>query len=430
MDTKGPAFTRRDVLRCGAAGLALPAILPAFAQDAAPSERLNIALIGMGKMMWGHIGFFLNRPDVQVVAICDVETIRLDKCAKRIRDHYAQPQRGEYRGLTVARDFRELLVRPDIDALFIASPDHWHAVMSVEAMKHGKDVYCEKPLSLTVREAEAIRDAAKRYRRVFQTGSQQRSEHGFRFACELVRNGAIGAVKTVHVNVGGPPGPCYLPAQPTPPTLDWDMWVGPSPMRPYHSQLCPLDDYDVFPAWRHYRDFGGGGMTDWGAHHFDIAQWALGMDGSGPVEILPPKHGLDKRLTYRYADGVLMTHGGAEGKAGVEFVGEKGRIMVNRGYLETDPPELLRTRWGANDIRLYESRDHKANWLECIRSRRPCACPADIGCSSITVCHLGNIAYWLDRPLGWDPAASHFVNDPAADRLLGRAMRAPWTLTA
>jgi len=412
--------------------LAVPTFLPAIVRGAggvAPSERLNLALIGMGKMMSGHIGYFLNRQDVQIVAICDVETIRLERCAKQIQDHYAAKQGKDYKGLTVSRDFRELVERPDIDAVFIASPDHWHALISIAAMKNGKDVYCEKPLALTVREGEAIRDAAQRYGRIFQTGSQQRSDYNFRFACELVRNGAIGTIKSVHVNVGGPPGPCYLAPEATPETLDWDMWVGPSPMRPYSKTLCPLDDYKVFPAWRYYRDFGGGGMTDWGAHHFDIAQWGLGMDGSGPVEILPPKAGLNGRLTYRYANGVVMTHGGATGQAGVEFIGESGTVGANRGFLTADPADLLKTKWGPNDIRLYESRDHKGNWLDGIRSRRPCICTADIGRSSVTVCHLGNIAYWLDRPLQWDPANSHFANDPAADRLLTRAMREPWTLT-
>jgi hypothetical protein len=200
-------------------------------------------------------------------------------------------------------------------------------------------------------------------------------------------------------------------------------------MRPYNSELCPLDDYKVFPHWRYYRDFGGGGMTDWGAHHFDIAQWGMGMDGHGPVEVLPPKDGLDGRLTYKYESGIVMTHGGATGKAGVEFIGETGTVGVNRGFLTTDPADLMKMKWGPNDIRLYESRDHKGNWLEGIKTRRPCICTADIGCSSITVCHLGNIAYWLDRPLKWDPKKSQFVNDPAADRLLSRAMRAPWSLT-
>ena len=170
-------------------------------------------------------------------------------------------------------------------------------------------------------------------------------------------------------------------------------------------------------------------MTDWGAHHFDIAQWALGMDGNGPVEILPKKDGLDGRLTYRYANGTLMTHGGASGKAGVELIGEDGVIGVNRSFLTTDPVDLLKTKWAPDAIHLHESHDHKGNWLDGMRTRRQCACPAEIGCSSITVCHLGNICYWLERPLQWNPQTSHFIDDPAADRLLSRAMRAPWSLT-
>jgi hypothetical protein len=322
-----------------------------------------------------------------------------------------------------------LVARPDIDAVAIATPTNWHALQSVEAMKAGKDVYCEKPLALTVREAEAMAEAARRYGRIFQVGSQQRSDYKFRFACELVRNGAIGKLKIVHVNVGGPGGDCLLPAQPVPPTLDWNMWLGPAPFRPYHSELCPLDNYKVFPHWRRFRDYCNGSMYDFGAHHFDIAQWGLGKDGTEPVEIIPPEFSEHRRLTYVYPDGTPMTHGGASGRAGIEFIGETGTVGVNRGFLTTDPPELMKLRWGPDDMRLYESRDHRGNWLAGIRSRRPCICTADIGCSTITVCSLGCIAYRLNRPLKWDPGASQFVNDPAADRLLYRSMRAPWSIT-
>ncbi|MBN2451167.1 MAG: Gfo/Idh/MocA family oxidoreductase [Lentisphaeria bacterium] len=427
---------RQFLARTGSAAaglLAAPWILPAGARGAdgaqPPSERLSLGFIGMGKMCWGHLGSMLGRKDVHIAALCDVESIRLEKCRKRVDDTYAERYGPEhYRGCSVYRDFREMLARPDIDVIFIATPTNWHAVMSVEAMKAGKDVYCEKPLCLSIREGRAIVEAARRYNRIFQTGSQQRSDGKFRFACELVRNGRIGRVERIHINVGGPPQPCYLPAEATPPTLDWDLWVGPAPMRPYHHELCPLDDYDVFPRWRYYRDYGGGGMTDWGAHHFDIAQWALGMDASGPVEIIPPECSESRRLTYRYANGTEMQHGGATGEAGVEFFGTEGRIGVNRGFLKTEPEDLMRETWGPGDVRLYDSRNHQDNWIDCVRTRRPPICPPEVGHRTITVCLLGNIAYELKRPLRWDPEAEGFVDDALADRMRGRPLRAPWVV--
>lgn len=429
--------TRREFLRrtltAAAGAAAAPFILPGRARgaegQAAPSERITLGLIGMGKMCAGHLGGLLGRPGVQVVGLCDVEALRLEACRQRVAKAYAAAAGpGTSDGCAVTRDFRELLARPDIDAVFIATPTHWHALMAVAAMAAGKDVYCEKPLSLTIHEGRAIAAAARRYGRIFQTGSQQRSDARFRLACELVRNGRIGRVERIHVNVGGPPTLCTLPAEPTPASLDWDLWLGPAPQRPYHHTLCPLDDYASWPQWRAYWDYCGGGMTDWGAHHFDIAQWALGMDGAGPVEILPPECSPERRLTYRYADGTLMFHGGASGEAGVEFIGSAGRIGVNRGVLVTEPETLSRETFAPGETRLYESADHIGNWLEGIRSRRQPICPAEVGHRSMTVCHLGNLAYRLKRPLHWDPQTEHFRDDPAADRLLARPMRAPWVL--
>jgi predicted dehydrogenase len=429
--------TRRDFLRLSAAWAAgtaaAPSIIPCSAFGAAgktaPSDRVAVGLIGMGKMMWSHLRGCLSSEEVQVVALCDVERNRLKVCSDLVKEAYSQRFGADYKGVAVYRDFRELLARPDIDAVMIATPTNWHAIQAVEAMKAGKDVYCEKPLALTIREAQAIAEAARRYGRIFQVGSQQRSDYNFRFACELVRNGAIGKLKRVHVNVGGPAVECYLPAQPVPESLDWDLWLGPAPLRPYHAELAPQDNYAVFPHWRNYRDYCNGGLYDFGAHHFDIAQWGLGMDGNGPVEILPPEHSDFKRLTFLYADGTPMTHGGASGNAAVEFVGESGTVRVNRGFLETDPPELLRHKWGAGDLRLYESLDHKANWLDGIRTRQPCICTADIGLSTIAVCSLASIAYRMNEPLKWNPKAMDFVGNPAAGRLLSRSLRAPWTLT-
>jgi len=429
--------TRRDFMRMAAAttvgAVAAPSIIPASAFGAAgetaPGNRISIGLIGMGKMMWSHLRGCLSREDIQVVAICDVEKDRLKVCSDLIKETYSKRFGSDYKGVAVHHDFRDLLARPDIDAVMIATPTNWHAIQAIEAMKAGKDVYCEKPLALTIREAEAIAKAARLYGRIFQTGSQQRSDYKFRFGCELVRNGAIGKLKMVHVNVGGPATDCYLPAEPVPSSLDWDMWLGPAPMRPYNAILAPQDNYAVFPAWRRYRDYCNGSLYDFGAHHFDIAQWGLGMDGSGPVEITPPEFSEYKRLTFIYADGTPMTHGGASGQAAIEFIGENGTVRVNRGFLETDPADLIRHKWGADDIRLYESNSHMTNWLDGIRTRRDCICTADIGCSTLTVCSLASIAYRMNEPLKWNPKEMNFVDNPTAERFLSRGMRAPWTIT-
>lgn len=285
-------LNRRDFLKSSGAiagAAALPTILSCHKANAAPSNRINLGVIGIGKMCIGHIYGLLGRPDVRISALCDVESIRLGKARKIVDDRYRDRLGKNYGGCDTYGDFRRILDRNDIDAVLIATPTHWHAAQSVLSCQAGKDVYCEKPMTLSIHEGQAIIRAARHHHCVYQNGSQQRSDQKFRLACEIVRNGHIGKVKTIFINnVADPSGPCYLPAQPTPPSLDWDMWLGPAPWRPYHAELCPFDDWAVFPHWRRYSDFDGGGMTDWGAHHFDIAQWALGMDDSGPVTIIPP----------------------------------------------------------------------------------------------------------------------------------------------
>ena len=427
--------TRRGFLKTAGFAMgaaAFPAIIPASARGAdghiAPSNRLNLGFIGIGKQMHGHIRTFARNPEVQVHSLCDVEMVRRGMRKKEVNEHYAGVfDKANYNGVLEFGDFRDLVARDDIDACVIATPDHWHALTSIAACKAGKDVYCEKPLSLTIGEGKAMVEAARRYGTVFQTGSQQRSSREFRVGCELVRNGRIGKVHTVHVNVGGPPVECHLPAEPTPPGLDWDFWLGPAPYRPYNSDIAPGIDYEGWPNFRSYRDYSGGMMTDWGAHHFDIAQWGLGMDGSGPVEIIPPDGKDHQYLTYKYANGVTMYHGGGSGgRAGVEFIGTEGRVMVNRGYIETDPEPILNEFIGPDDINLYNSPGHHQDWLNCIKTRQRPICDVGIGFSSVTVCHLGNNAYWLKRPLKWDPVALEYVDDAEANRQLIRPMRDPW----
>jgi predicted dehydrogenase len=390
----------------------------------APSERITLGFIGTGKQSQHLMRSFLNSPGTQVLAACDVDKLKLERGKKIVEDFYAGKNGGSFKGCDTYGHFRDLLARDDIDAVVIATPDHWHAIIVIESAKAGKDIYCEKPLSQTIVEARTMVNTVRRYGRVFQTGSMQRSDWHFRLGCELVLNGYIGELKTINVNVGGPPADQPLPAQPVPDYLDWDMWVGPALWRPYNSELSPNISFDGFPNWRYHSSFGGGGMTDWGAHHFDIAQWGMGMDESGPVEIHPPDGKEYKVLTYKYASGVTVTRSGRA--RGVLFTGTKGEVLTDRGFLQTKPENLKDQQIGPNEIHLYVSKNHYVDWLDAVRKRSRPICDIETGCRSVTVCHLGNIAYKLGRPLRWDPKREVFVADAEANRLLSRPMRSPW----
>ncbi len=426
--------SRRQFLK-STAGLAagaitFPYIIPSSALGkagtVAPSNRITLGFIGTGKQSKRLMKSFLNSPGTQVLAGCDVDKLKRERGQKIVEEYYWQKAGGTYKGCETYGDFRELLARADIDAVVIATPDHWHAITVILSAKAGKDIYCEKPLSQTIVEAREMVNAVRHYGRVFQTGSMQRSDWHFRLGCELVLNGYIGELKYVTVSVGGPPEDKPLAAMPVPDYLDWDMWVGPALWRPYNSELSPHISWDDYPDWRNNSRFGGGEMTDWGAHHFDIAQWGMGTDDSGPVEIIPPDNKDYKVLTYKYANGVTMTRG-CEGR-GVLFTGTKGKVEVDRGHLKTWPDSLKNQQIGPNEIHLYESRNHYVDWLDAIRKRTKPICDIEIGCRSVTVCHLGNIAYKLNRPLKWDPKREVIIGDSEAGRLLSRPMRSPWHL--
>jgi predicted dehydrogenase len=433
------AITRRDFVRSTAAAVALPTIIARSAlgddkKDAA-SERLGLGFIGMGTMNRGHLGHFLSQKEVQVLAVCDVDTNRREAAKKTVETRYAdQIKSGTYKGCAAYNDFRELVARKDIDAVCIATPDHWHAIPCLEAIKAKKDIYCEKPLTLTIHEAKALIDAARKYERVFQVGSQQRSSREFRVACEIVRSGRIGKIKGVYVNVGSPSKPCDLPEEELEKGLDWDRWLGPAPKRPYNSVLSPRGVHGHFPNWRNYKEYSGGMMTDWGAHHFDIAQWGLGMDESGPVEIIPPddpKASIGVR--YVYANGVTVTHAHeyekGKGVNGVAFIGTDGKVFVNRGTLTiSDPTDLLTEALGDKAVSLFKSPGHQKDWLNCIKSRKRPLCDVEVGARSVTVCHLGNLAYWNHRKLRWDPKEWRFVDDAEANKWLDRERRDPYQL--
>ena len=428
-------LTRRGFLKRSAAvaaGAAFPTVLPSsvFGQNA-PSNRINVAVIGIGAQGRGHVNGTSSHSDLQVVGICDVHGGRVKHYVDQVNAKYgAKTASGKYDGVRGFRDFRELLALPGLDAVVIATPNHWHSIIAVAACKAGKDVYCEKPLADTIAESRAMADAAKQYGTVFMTGSQQRSDTTFRFAAELVRNGKIGKIKEVYVAIGPPAQTfCDLPEEKCPESLDWDFWCGPSQWRPYSSVLCP-DGWDFgFPNWRGFAQYGGGGQSDFGAHHFDIAQWGLGTDDTGPVDVVYNGPKEKKRFTYTYASGIKMHVGSKVPGDATTWVGEEGTVAVNRGaFLVTDPVSLADYRFKPTDLRLYESRNHLQNWVECMKSRRATICTAEIGHRTASVCSLGHIAYRVGRPLKWDPQAERFLGDDEANRLVRREMRAPWTL--
>ena len=422
-----------------AAALSVPTLITSAirAQDGkpAPSARVRLGFIGTGKMNGGHLGYFLGQPDVLVVAVCDVDTRRRDDAKNRVDRKYAEEVKsGKAKGCAAYVDFRELIARPDIDAVVIATPDHWHTIPAIEALKAGKDVYCEKPLTLTLREAKLLIDATRKYDRVFQVGSQQRSSAEFRVACELVRNGRIGKLQTVYANVGGPSVPCDLAEEPMEAGLDWERWVGPAPMRPYNSVLSPRGVHNHYPNWRSYREYSGGGMTDFGAHHFDIAQWGLGMDMSGPVEIIPPTDPkVGRGAKFVYASGAPLIHAPeyAPGKKfnGVAFIGSEGTVLVDRGFLASTPDGIIKTPESELKLKLYKSVGHQRDWLDCVKSRKRPICDVEIGARSVAVCHLGNIAYWTGETVRWNPQTWSFVDpSPAVAKWYDRERRGEWQL--
>jgi predicted dehydrogenase len=416
--------SRREFLKSSvvtAAAFVVPTIVPSsvFGADA-PSNRITIGSIGLGGMGIGNMKGFKGKSGSQVVAVCDVDAAHREK-ARQIAE---LDEKSSY------NDFRDLIARDDIDAVVVATPDHWHVPTSLAAVKAGKDVYCEKPLTLTIGGGRALADAVKRYGRVLQTGSQQRSGSEFRKACELVRNGRIGKLHTIKVGIPGNNRKCppTWEAKPVPEGFDYDMWLGPAPWEPYTEQRCHYQ-------FRFILDYSGGQMTNWGAHYLDIAQWGNGADETGPVEIEGkgdfPESGLfttSKKadVTYTYANGVqlLLKTGGGN----TRFEGSEGWVFVSRGKIDAEPKSVLQEKIGADEIKLYDSRDHKQNFLDCIKSRKDPIASAEIGHRSSTVCHLGNIAMLLGRKVKWDPKKERFINDSAADSMISRSMRSPWKL--
>src|SRR5665213_1056491 len=460
--SKRPISRRDFVKRASALAVAAPTIISATAlgndKAAAPSARITLGFIGIGKQASGHLGALTGRRDTQTLAVCDIHKLRRESARTTVDKKYKDLERNGARPCDQYIDFHDLLARKDIDAVVIGVPDHWHTIPVIEACKAGKDIYCEKPLTLTILEAKTVIQAVRKHNRVFQTGSQQRSEGPFRDACDYIRNGRIGKIKEVHVGVGPTSKPCDLPAMEPDPNVDFNVWLGQAPQRPYNEVLCRKglpNRYPFNPGWRDYREYSGGYVTDWGAHHFDITQWALDMDGSGPNEILPPEKPDDEYgATAIYhkthvADNVVVKHVsevykgsktvvGRDGKTakrqivtetnGILFIGEKGRIFVNRGYKVSDPVSIFEQPLEAGDKRLFKSPGHRENWLDCIRTRQKPIADVAVGAGSVTVCHLINLAYWHGRKLNWDPHTWEFPGDAQANEWRDRPRREPYVL--
>ena len=446
--------TRRHFLRTTAASVgafSVPAIIPASAlgreEKPAPSKRITVGVIGTGNRGMGDIRGFLSDERVQVVAVCDVNkespgywsgaVAGREPARRLVEEKYGEDKKsGTYKGCDAYSDFRDLLARKDIDVVVVSTPDHWHAIPVVAAARAGKDIYCQKPLSLTIAEGRAMSDAVKKHKRVFQTGSQQRSDKNFRRACELVRNGRIGTVKTVRVGLPagrpdyGKTGDRKKP-EPVPKGFDYDLWLGPAPEAPYAPARCHVN-------FRWILDYSGGQVTDWGGHHPDCAQWGLGTEHTGPVEIrnakgvFPPDDLWNTATEFYfeaiYADGVKMIISNKEAM-GVKWEGTDGWVSANRGTHDANPKPLLDSKIGEKEIHLYESDNHYRNFIDCVLSRKETVAPVETAHRSITICHLGNIAMRLGREkLKWDPVKEQIVDDAEANKMLSRPYRGDWKL--
>lgn len=393
-----------------------------------PSDMISLGFIGCGKQGRILSNYFLGTNEIRILALSEVYKDKSELMVKTIKTYQEKnKQTADSNDIAVYNDFRELLSRKDIDAVVIATPDHWHAGVAVRAAEAGKDIYCEKPLSLTVKEGRAMVNATRKHNRVFQTGSMQRSWPEFRQAVELVRNGLIGEIKNIKVNVGPPPVAYNLPEQPVPDGLDWIKWLGPNEFKPFNAELAPPISKDVYPNWRNYKEFGGGGVTDWGAHMFDIVQWALDMDESGPIEIFGPdaEHPF---LTYKYKTNTIMTHEKWEWSNAVLFTGTEGEMRIARGKLETTPASVKNTVIIDSQKHVYKSENHYKDFLSAMRTRTKPVCDVETGHRTATVCNIGNIAYQLKRPLKWDPKKEKFENDEEANAMLGRPMLNEWAI--
>ena len=440
MKQSGNTISRRIFLKSSTAILVAPHFIPCrLLGKNSPSHQVTLGIIGLGSMGLRHVKGFLQEKDCRIIAVCDVDANRRSQAINEIKQHYQNKDCVAY------NDFRELIGRRDIDALCIAVPDHWHSIIAITGIRAGKDIYGEKPLALTIREGQDIVQEVNRYKCVWQTGSWQRSTAQFRFACELVRNGRIGRLQHVEVGIGegfrpiGSKKPIYRidpqPVMEIPLELDYEMWLGPAPWAPYTKLRCHWN-------FRWILDYSGGQVTDWGAHHIDIAQWGMDADDTGPVEVeghgIFPQDGLwdaavQYKFTCKYANGVEMVVGSNNHiQQGIKFIGSDGWVKVTRSKIESQPQSLIREKFGPNEIHLPKPTGdyrpgHRQNFLACVKTRARTISPVEVGHRSVTVAHLGNISMQLGRKIRWDPIREKIIDDDIACRILSKSMRSPWS---
>jgi predicted dehydrogenase len=425
-----PFATRRYFLKtsltAAGAAFAAPQILRAETlgndKKAAANSRIGMGFIGMGLIADGHVRSFPGMKNVQPIAVCDVKKWQLEKAVGVLKE------KG-YNDILATAQFEEVLAHPDVNAVCVTTPDHWHAAIALAAMKAGKDVYVEKPMTLTIEEGKALVAAEKKYGRILQVGSQQRSSVHFRIAANLVRNGLIGEVKEIYCQLGEfpqPPNPETI--VPVPEGFDYDRWLGPTPFFEY-SENRVKGNFDG--GWRCYWEYGSRKFGDWGAHHFDIVQWALDRDNTGPVEFIPQGHEGSEYHHYRYADGITVWRDRKPNNGHmIRFIGTEGEVLVSRGKIDSSPKELVRHKFGPNDIQVYESKDHRENFIDSIMTRKPTICPASVGHRSATICQLSAIAARIGRPLKWDPVAEQITNDKEAATMQDRPRRKGYEMPA
>jgi len=389
-----------------------------------PNDTINLGIIGLGMRARQLCNEFFRIPRVKILAICDIDDKRLEATSSIINNHYGSGEPA----CTTYKDFRELLDRPDLDGIVVATPDHWHGIMTVMAIKKGKDVYVEKPVTHTIEEGQAIVHAAKKYERIVQVGSQQRSDPSFRAAVNYVRNGYIGELKVIKEMSGDNfPVPFDLKTVTPPDYMDWDMWMGPSEYHDYNQLLCPDVSVRAFPAWRKYKEWGGGGIADLGAHMYDIAQWAMDMDHSGPIEVIPANSGEADSLTFKYENGVIMKKESfGMGGMSIMFEGTEGWVAAGRWWMKTCD-ELIDVELEEKTGFVYHSENHYKDWIDCMRSRKQPICHPEIGHRTATICNMANIAEELGEALVWDPNKEKF-NTRTANKLKSYTYRGNWNI--
>jgi len=444
MKPKHQTISRRNLLKSAAATITIPYIISTSTLGKngrpAPSNQITMGLIGLGSMGMRHVKGFLQEEDCRIIAVCDVDAGRRHAAVEEINKQYGNNDCSQY------NDFRDLIARDDIDTLCISVPDHWHSIPAIMGARAGKDIYGEKPLALTISEGRAMVEAVHRYKRVWQTGSWQRSTEHFRFACELVRNQRIGKLQKVEVGIGqgyNPGGGQSTvnhiepqPVMPIPENFDYEMWLGPAPWASYTEKRCHWN-------FRWILDYSGGQVTDWGTHHIDIAHWGMDCDQTGPLEVAGTgvftEDGLwnaavDYDFRCTYSNGVTM-HVGSNNHylQGVRFIGETGWVHVTRAGIEANPKSLLKEKIGPEEIHLYRPagnhrQGHRRDFLDCVKSRSQTITPIETSHRSATVAHLGNIAMLIGRKIRWDPKNEQIIDDSIAMRMLSRTMRSPWHL--